>query len=81
MNGLTANLIVRMHMALVDEGIGPRDPRDSDRHILEQAAEVCIQSGELSIHDAWDCYLISDLDPRHPKDHDGCVRYPLREVR
>lgn len=75
MNLLTASLLIRQHMALVDEGIGQRDPVDADAHILQQAAEACIQAGTLSIHQAWDVlYLISELDPRHPKNHEGCIR-------
>ena len=81
MNELTASLIVRMYMALVDEGIGPRDPEPYDQSTLIQAAEVCISAGTLSIHDAWDVYLVSELDPRHPKDHEGCVRGSMGGAR
>lgn len=58
----TASFIVRMHEALVDEGIGPvgAGTPDVDKEILQSAARVAIAYGDLAIHLAWDIMLITD---------------------
>lgn len=72
MNKLTASLLVRQHLALVQEGIGPVNPEPYDLSTLRHAAEVCFNCGNLSAHDAWEANLIDIDDIRHPKNHDGC---------
>ena len=67
----TASLIVRMHEALVDEGIGPADggTPDIDREILQSAARMALAHGDLSVHLAWDINLITD---RHHEQFCKC---------
>lgn len=55
----TAHLICRMQYALVDEGIGPKDPQDTDRAIIYQAGAMVLEAGLMSAHRLWDAYIIN----------------------
>lgn len=59
-----ASLIIRMHLALMDEGIGPRPPAgdgtvEEDAAVLEEAVRV---AGHLFDEhwDLWESRLVSD---------------------
>lgn len=67
-----ASLLIRQRMALVDEGIGAKDPRPGDDELL--VAAVRVARGEFDDHDLWDAYLLSD------EEHAGnCTKgYPHR---
>jgi len=55
-----ASLIVRQHLALVDEGIGPKDVAPGDAVVLAQAVRVA--RDEIEDHDLWEAELISDAE-------------------
>lgn len=63
-----ASLIIRMEMALADEGIGPKHlvvdgayvmPHEADKEVLNEAVRV---AGHLfdEHFDLWDCGLVPD---------------------
>lgn len=56
-----ANLIIRMQVALVNEGIGYRDQQPEDAYILRKATMIAIQNG-FSHHELWDAYLVTDQE-------------------
>lgn len=73
-----ASLIIRMELALVDEGIGPKslsingkyvDPVEDDQRVLQEAVRV---AGHLFDEhwDLWDAGLVPD-EVHFPR----CVRY------
>lgn len=75
MNPLVASLLVRQQIALVDEGIGPKNPQDYDSSIMNIATDMMLEAGEINIHAAWDNMLIEANDPRHPNPCDDTC-YP-----
>lgn len=69
-----AHLLVRQHLALVDEGIWPKDhPLDIDQETLKEA--VRIVRSEFSDHALWDSYLLTD------EEHLPCSHCPYRKER
>lgn len=52
-----ASLIIRMELALVDEGIGPKRPAPEDREVLEEAVRV---AGHLfdEHYELWEANLV-----------------------
>lgn len=47
MDTVVASLLIRQHLRLIDEGVGPRDPHPSDRDVLADAVAV---AGHLFPH-------------------------------
>ena len=47
MDTVTGSLLIRQHLALIDEGIGPKDEHPSDRDVLAEAVAV---AGHLFPH-------------------------------
>lgn len=68
-----ASLLVRQHMSLMDEGIGPARPLDDDGHLVQAAYWVV--RNELTEHEAWDYRLISE-DQHDKKTCDRCRPLP-----
>jgi len=59
-----AELLIRQHMALADEGIGPKSPKMSDAVVLAWAfSSTCSTMDEDDLHEAWDFGLM--LDEEH----------------
>lgn len=58
MNVNVASFLIRCQIAMVDEGIGPRDAVPQDRAVLAEAVEV---AGHLfDEHELWDVGIIDD---------------------
>lgn len=59
----TTHLLVRQHLALVSEGIGPRYPRDTDTAVLAAAVEAvqaCADGAPFTVHELWYGRLLDD---------------------
>lgn len=51
-----AGLLIRQHLALIKEGIGPKDPRDTDPTLMAWAVEIT--GDDFDDHDLWDSGLV-----------------------
>lgn len=79
MNPMEAYLIVRMHETLMEEGRGIYRPHSFDGSLIAMAAEMCIDMGYLTVHEAWDLNLVALSDPRHEGCRIGGCR-PIEET-
>lgn len=60
MNVKVAEFLIRCQMAMVEEGIGPRDDLPEDVEILAEAVKV---AGHLfNEHELWDVGLVASAD-------------------
>lgn len=69
MNKYVASLIIRMDMALSDEGIGPKNGKKEDSNIINEAVKFV--TDEFDDHTLWNYGYVSDKDhiPRCTSDY------------
>lgn len=70
-----ADLILRQHFALVEEGIGPRPAKGNDKELLRRI--VLIAGCLYDRHALWDSHLLTDEEHQL----DGCQQWPCGKTR